>query len=61
MMTCSSCRGVSEGDCCAICQRDLCAECQVTGCCGEVPARSGFEEELDGDHPITDPYAWGDA
>lgn len=30
-------------DFCASCSKNLCTECMANGCCGAVPAASGFE------------------
>ena len=32
-------------DFCAVCSKDLCAKCMAKGCCGNVPAKSGSNEE----------------
>lgn len=32
-------------DYCAICSRDLCDACMNTGCCGNVPALSGTDQD----------------
>lgn len=33
-------------DYCAVCSKDLCVACMAQGCCGNVPALSGTEEEF---------------
>ncbi len=32
-------------DYCAACSRNLCQGCMSTGCCGQVPARSGIQAD----------------
>lgn len=32
-------------DYCAVCSKDLCPDCMAKGCCGNVPARSGENDE----------------
>ena len=50
-MTCERCNketkpdGYDLFDFCAKCARNLCPECMKKGCCGEVPAKSGMNEE----------------
>jgi hypothetical protein len=38
-------------DYCAVCSKDLCDECMAEGCCGNVPALSGTEEN---DKPMSE-------
>lgn len=51
MKKCERCRATPRGeyellDYCAVCSKDLCDECMAKGCCGNVPARSGTEEDF---------------
>lgn len=34
-------------DYCAVCSADLCDACMAKGCCSNVPARSGSQEDDD--------------
>lgn len=47
--TCERCGAKPTGfrllDYCAECSRDLCDECMEEGCCGNVPAISGNEDD----------------
>jgi hypothetical protein len=56
MKRCERCGDEPEGeydlhDFCAVCSKDLCDKCMKKGCCGNVPAKSGGEEDEE-DGPI---------
>lgn len=36
-------------DYCAVCSKNLCDECMKKGCCGNVPAKSGSDEDYEGE------------
>jgi hypothetical protein len=36
-------------DYCRVCSRNLCPACMAAGCCGNVPAESGAEVDLEED------------
>jgi hypothetical protein len=48
-MMCGRCgagpSGFEQFDYCALCGTKLCDECMAAGCCGQVPAVSGREQE----------------
>lgn len=52
MNECSECRTETDSglDYCAVCSRDLCLRCMEKGCCGNVPAISGIENDMDQIH-----------
>jgi hypothetical protein len=51
MNTCERCRAklpvesYALMDYCAICGKNLCDKCMQQGCCGQIPARSGSNED----------------
>jgi hypothetical protein len=48
-MKCEQCHAKTQGydlhDYCAVCSKNLCDSCMANGCCGNVPARSGMDED----------------
>lgn len=55
MQTCDRC-GVQEEpdsydllDYCAVCSTNLCDKCMKKGCCGNTPAKSGTNEDINED------------
>ncbi len=54
-MKCDKCGANTQGyelfDYCAICNKNLCPTYMQRGCCGNVPARSGEDEDYPSDEP----------
>lgn len=51
--SCERCRSTVSGfelvDYCNVCSKNLCDGCMASGCCGHVPAKSGFHAEEEAD------------
>jgi hypothetical protein len=52
-MQCERCGAGPSGaelfDYCGLCGQRMCADCMAAGCCGQTPAVSGRDQELDPD------------